>query len=75
MPIQFSRAPCDIVNAPALAMSIIVSTNTGAARTADTQNRRVIDTSSGFGPSSSVITRGSSAIPQIGQAPGWSLMI
>src|SRR5439155_14919651 len=35
--------------------------------------RRVISTSSGFGASERSATRGSSAIPQIGQAPGRSL--
>src|SRR5436190_13027408 len=68
-PIQLSTPPCDIDNAPPRAISVIVSANTGAASRADHQNRRVIDTSSGFGRSSSVMTRGSSAIPQIGQAP------
>src|SRR4029079_11992296 len=74
-PIQFSHAPCDIVSAPPPTMSIIVSAKTGAERSAEIQNRRVIETSSGFGRSSSVMTRGSSAIPQIGHAPGWSRMI
>src|SRR6266566_5096386 len=74
-PIQFSNAPCDIDRAPPRAMSIIVSANTGTVRSVDSQNRRVIDTSSGFGRSSSVMTRGSSAIPQIGQAPGASRTI
>ena len=39
------------------------------------QNRRVMSTSSGFGPSSSVTVRGSSAMPQIGHAPGASRTI
>ena len=40
------------------------------AQGALTQKRRVMSISSGFGPSSSVTVRGSSAMPQIGQEPG-----
>jgi hypothetical protein len=39
------------------------------------QNRRVIATSSGSGAVSSAGTRGSSAMPQIGQVPGASRTI
>src|SRR5215510_16590323 len=74
-PVQLSHAPCDIVNAPPLNMSIIVSAKTGAASRVENQNRRVIDVNSGFGRSSSVMTRGSSAMPQIGHAPGASRTI
>ena len=51
-------------------MSAMVSRKTGAPSTSASQKRRVMSTSSGFGSSSSRPTRGSSAIPQIGQAPG-----
>ena len=48
----------------------------GTDNTALTQKRLVKSTSSGFGPSSPVGTPiGSSAMPQIGQAPGLSRMI
>ena len=39
------------------------------------QNRRVMSASSGLGPVSAVMLSGSSAIPQIGQAPGPSCRI
>src|SRR5579862_8308255 len=48
----------------------IPSTTTGAASATLIQNRRVIETSSGFTSSSIVTVRGSSAMPQIGQEPG-----
>src|SRR5439155_1662748 len=48
---------------------------TGAVRTRLTQNRRLMAVSSGFGSSSAVTVRGSSAMPQIGQEPGSSLTI
>src|SRR3954452_5533631 len=44
--------------------SAIEVTSTGADSTAAIQNRRVIVTSSGLGPSSNVTTLGSSAMPQ-----------
>src|ERR1700730_11714888 len=40
-----------------------------------TQKRRVISRSSGSGSAAIAVTRGCRAIPQIGQAPGWSLTI
>ena len=40
-----------------------------------TKSRRVMSTSSGFGPSSAVGVIGSSAMPQIGQDPGPSRTI
>ena len=46
------------------------STSTGIASAAATQNRRVMSASSGLGPDSAVTVTGSSAIPQIGHAPG-----
>ena len=46
------------------------STSTGIASAAATQNRRVMSASSGLGPESAVTVTGSSAIPQIGHAPG-----
>jgi hypothetical protein len=48
----------------------IARTNSGSDKAALTQKRRLMSTSSGFGPSSSVGISGSSAIPQIGQLPG-----
>src|SRR5580765_1544397 len=54
-------------------MSPIVKTNTGAPRTRPSQKRRVMSTSSGLGASERSATRGSSAIPHFGQAPGRSL--
>ena len=55
--------------------SPIDRTRIGTLSTAETINRRVKSTSSGFGPSSSDATTGSSAMPQIGQAPGPSCTI
>jgi len=48
----------------------IASTSSGAVTTALTQNLRVMSTSSGLGSPSADATRGSSAMPQIGHAPG-----
>ena len=42
---------------------------------AEIQKRRFMSTYSGFGPSSTVTVRGSSAMPQIGQLPGTSRTI
>ena len=42
----------------------------GTVRASPTQSRRVMSRSSGFTSSASVTIRGSSAMPQIGQAPG-----
>ena len=56
-------------------ISLIAISSSGSDRTTLTQNRRVMSTSSGFFPSSSVTMRGSSAIPQIGQEPGASRTI
>jgi hypothetical protein len=53
----------------------MASTSTGRVSTAPIQNRRVISRSSGLGPASAVTVRGSSAMPQIGQLPGWSRTI
>ena len=44
---------------------------TGTVRARPTQNRRRMSASSGFSGSSRVTVRGSSAMPQIGQLPGW----
>ena len=46
--------------------------NTGSVRTRHTRNRRDMSISSGFGSSSAVTVRGSSAMPQSGQLPGSS---
>ena len=46
----------------------------GSVSTSDTQKRLVMSASSGF-PSSSVTVRGSSAMPQMGHAPGASRTI
>jgi hypothetical protein len=56
-------------------MPPIARSRIGTASAALTQSRRVKSMSSGLGPSSPVITAGSSAMPQIGQAPGPSRMI
>ena len=53
-------------------MSPIASDDDRQAQRGPIQNRRVMSSSSGFGVSSAVIVRGSSAMPQIGQAPGAS---
>src|SRR5436190_24381816 len=68
-PIQLTRPPWLVVS-PAPAMSAIVTRNTGAPSSAPIQNRRVMSTNSGFGSSVSEMVRGSSAMPQMGQAPG-----
>jgi hypothetical protein len=51
-------------------MSPIARTNTGRPSAAAIHRRRVMSTSSGFGGSSTVTVRGSSAMPQIGHDPG-----
>ena len=52
-------------------MSLIARTKSGADRAADTTRRRRMSTSSALSSSSSADTSaGSSAIPQMGQAPG-----
>ena len=43
---------------------------TGAASASPIQNRRCMSMSSAFGPTSAVVSSGSSAMPQRGQAPG-----
>ena len=48
----------------------IASTTTGSVNTAHTNSRRCMPTSSSLAPSSSRGAIASSAIPQIGQAPG-----
>ena len=48
----------------------ISSANTGAVRTSPIQSRRFMSASSGFGDAPAVTTSGSSAMPQIGHAPG-----
>jgi hypothetical protein len=50
--------------------SEIMKATIGAVITRLTPNRRVMSTSSGFTSSPAVTTRGSRAIPQIGQLPG-----
>src|SRR5689334_19045791 len=50
--------------------TLISRTVTGTLKARPTQNRRVISTSSGFGALSALTVSGSSAMPQIGQAPG-----
>src|SRR4029077_10208948 len=54
-------------------ISAIAIRKTGSPRTTPTQNRFVMSTSSGFGPSSTVTVRGSSAMPHLGHEPGRSL--
>ena len=53
----------------------MASTKIGSVRAAEIHIRRVMSTSSAFGPSSIVTVRGSSAMPQIAQAPGPSRTI
>ena len=48
----------------------ISTTTTGSARASPSQKRRLISTSSGFGSDVAATSSGSSAMPQIGQAPG-----
>ena len=48
----------------------IDSSSKGMLSTPETHSRRVKSTSSGFGASSSEGVSGSSAMPQMGQAPG-----
>ncbi len=48
----------------------IAMARTGSVRTALTQNRRRMSTSSGFSSSARVTVLGSSPMPQIGQLPG-----
>jgi hypothetical protein len=55
-------------------MSIIMRARSGAVKAALIQNRRFMSISSGL-TSSPVISRGSSAMPQIGQGPGLSRTI
>jgi hypothetical protein len=50
--------------------SLIPSATTAIASGSDPQNRLRMSTSSSLGPLACVGTRGSSAIPQIGHAPG-----
>jgi hypothetical protein len=59
-----------LLKSPPASMSPIAMTSSGSDSVTLTQKRRVIETSSGFGGSSSVTCRGSRAIPQIGQLPG-----
>ena len=56
---------CRLVRWPPISSAI-----TGTASTSPIQNRRVMSTSSGFGPLSAETVSGSSAMPQIGQLPG-----
>src|SRR5215813_10943550 len=73
-PAQLRRPPLDDMKRPPVSMSAIVTTNTGAVRSAAIASRRVMSTSSGFGASSgseaALDKSGSSAIPHFGQAPG-----
>ena len=56
--------------APKPAISAMAISSSGKVNAQLTQNRRVISCNSSLGSSSAVNVRGSSAIPQIGQAPG-----
>jgi hypothetical protein len=56
-------------------MSPMTKASSGSVSTSPIQNRRIIPTSSGSGPSTAPTVRGSSAIPQIGQDPGASRTI
>src|SRR5687768_17183 len=56
-------------------ISAIARMKTGIVSGSESQNRRFMSTYSGSGASSSVISFGSSAMPQIGQLPGpiWTI--
>src|SRR5439155_12848010 len=69
-PSQLSHARFAIATRPPVAISAIEAAKTGRDSTSAIQKRRLISRSSVFGPESSVIRRGSSAMPQIGQGPG-----
>ena len=55
--------------------SLMAMIKSGTVSTTPIQNRLVMSTSSGFASSAIVTVRSSSAMPQIGQAPGWSRTI
>ena len=55
--------------------SPMCSTSSGTVRTRPIQKRRLMSISSGFGPSSALATRGSRAMPHLGQLPGRSRTI
>src|SRR5690242_15797665 len=52
---------------------LMASAMRGTPNSTPTQKRRVMSINSGFGPSSAVTVRGSSAMPHFGQLPGRSL--
>ena len=56
-------------DAPAI-ISVIARANTGSPMAAAIRNRRVMSASSGWGASSCVTARGSSAMPHAGHGPG-----
>ena len=66
------RRPLHEVRETAGTRSAIATSRTGTVSAAQTQNRRVISTSSGFFSSATVTVRGSRAMPQMGQDPGSS---
>src|SRR5262245_6890671 len=74
-PVQFSKGPQVIVRRPPPTMSATLNTTKGRPRRPPIQNRRVMSINSGFGCSDNEMTRGSSAIPQIGHDPGALLTI
>jgi hypothetical protein len=57
------------------AMPPMLSTTTGTLSRTAIQNRRVMSASSGLGPLSAATVSSSSAMPQMGQAPGPSRRI
>src|SRR3972149_1055728 len=64
------------MTAPAPSIPAMPANSSGTVSAAQTQNRRVIDSSAAFGNSTAPeTTRGSSAMPQIGQSPGprWTI--
>ena len=70
--IQFETVRLKGSAAAPAAISVIAMPNTGSPMAAAIRKRRVMSASSGFGASSCVTARGSSAMPHAGQAPGWS---
>jgi hypothetical protein len=73
--IQFrSRWPVSVPSGSPGSSSEIMNTRIGTVRISPARNRRVMSSSSGL-RSFAVTTRGSSAMPQIGQLPGRSRTI
>ena len=68
--VQSHAAGPSAATRPGASISPIASASTGTVSARLTQKRRVMSTSSWFGPSSAVTSSGSSAMPHFGQLPG-----